>query len=91
MDRLASIREWFNQNLDKPDRFSRTKGPFRQKKGISWFRDSAHEHIRRMREMVEILKRHGISVRQLVTDRPGSIIYEDDFQICAEPFWDTPT
>jgi hypothetical protein len=39
--------------------------------------------------LVVIPEHHGISVRMLKADRVGYIVYEDDFQIVAEPFADT--
>jgi hypothetical protein len=86
------IRLWFNNNLAKPTRFTTSKPPFHRKKSkaLSWFKDTAHEHLSRMRELVDILQNHDISVRMLKTDRVGYIVYEDEYQIVAEPFADTP-
>lgn len=82
------IRQWFNDNLEKPTRFTASKPPFyrKQSKAISWFKDSAHEHIARVRDLVAILQQHGVSVRMLTTDRVGYVVYEDQYQIVAEPF-----
>ena len=82
------IRKWFNENLEKPTRFTAAKRPFyrKQARAISWFKDSAREHISRVRELVAILEHHGVSVRMLKTDRVGYIVYEDEYQIVAEPF-----
>jgi hypothetical protein len=76
------IRKWFNENLEKPTRFTASKPPVyrRQAKAISWFKDSAREHISRVRELVAMLEHHGISVRMLKTDRVGYIVYEDEYQ-----------
>jgi hypothetical protein len=83
-----AIREWFNINLEKPTRFTASKPPFyrRQPKAISWFKDNADEHIARVRELVIILQHHGVVVQMLKTDRVGYVVYEDAFQIVAEPF-----
>jgi hypothetical protein len=35
--------------------------------------------------MVVILESYGINIRVFKTARPGYIVYEDDFQIVAEP------
>ena len=82
------IRQWFNENLERPIRFTASKPPFyrKQSKAISWFKDSAHEHIARVRDLVAILQQHGISVRMLKTDRVRYVVYEDEYQIVAEPF-----
>jgi len=82
------IREWFNKNLQKPTRFTTSKPPFyrKQDKAISWFKDSALEHLDRIRTLVAILENHGTSVQMLKTERVGYVVYEDNFQIVAEPF-----
>jgi hypothetical protein len=36
--------------------------------------------------MTRILERNGICVKKIKTDKPGCLIYEDEWQIVAEPF-----
>jgi hypothetical protein len=79
---LYWLREWFNENLDTPDSFGRARVP----RGICWFKTGATLHIARIWEMVEILERHGVYVRKIRTGRPGYVIYEDEWQLVAEPF-----
>lgn len=90
-EQAGSIVEWFNEHLEKPTRFTASKPPFYRKpnKAISWFKDNAHEHLARVRELVAILEHHGISVRMLKASRVRYIVYEDEFQIVAQPFADT--
>jgi len=90
-EQYVSIVQWFSDNLKKPTRFTASKPPFYRKKNkaISWFKDTAHEPLSHVRELVVILEHHGISVRMLKANRVGYIVYEDDFQIVAEPFSDT--
>jgi hypothetical protein len=86
-----AIRQWFNEHLEKPTRFTASKPPNyrKQSKAISWFKDSAQEHLARVRELAAILQHHGVSVRMLKANRVGYIVYEDEYQIVAEPFADT--
>ena len=89
---LEALLSWFASQLHTPDRFNRTssKGYFRRApKGISWLKDTAREHIDRMRDVAEILTRHGRSVEMLKESRPGYVVYEDEFQVVAEPFADS--
>ena len=90
--RLKEISDWFDENLEKPKRFTTSKPPHYRKKSkaLSWFKDGAEEHLSRIREISEILRHHNIPTRMLKTDRVGYIVYEDQFQIVAEPFADTP-
>ena len=36
--------------------------------------------------MVTILEDHGVSVQMLKTERVGYVVYEDAYQVVAEPF-----
>ena len=56
---------------------------------ISWLRDSATCHIRKMRELAALLESYELQVEMLTTSRPGFVVYEDDYQVVAEPFRDT--
>lgn len=84
-----TILTWFDIHLDKPDSLTRSSKPHALNKAISWFKDSAVQHIQRMRSLQQILEAHGIRVEIIRTDRPGYIVYEDAYQIAAEPFQDT--
>ena len=92
-----AIREqlaWFAKNLPKPVRFNRTrsKGYYRRNtRGICWFKDSATECLSRMRVLQEIAEAHGHNTKMISEQRIGYVVYEDDFQVVAEPFNDTRT
>jgi hypothetical protein len=85
------VYEWFRQNLKKPRSFTRSTKPHAKKVALSWFKDSATEHIAKMHHLVQILASHGTLVDIIQTERPGYVVYEDQFQVAAEPFKDTPT
>lgn len=89
VERVKEVHEWFNNNLNKPSSFNRSSKPHAVNKAISWYKDSAKEHIALMRELASILEGHGIEVIMLQTERPGYIVYEDEHQITAEPFPET--
>ena len=81
-DELKELRAWFNENLEKPTSFGRDT----LRLGICWFKTAATEHISRIWQMVQILERNGIYVKKIRTDKPGYVIYEDEWQLVAEPF-----
>ena len=83
-----STRWWFHEK--RPTRFTASKPPFYRKKSkaISWFKDSATEHLARVCEFVAILETHGVPVRMLKAQRVGYVVYEDKYQVVAEPFAD---
>ena len=84
------IYKWFQKNLRRPRRFTRSSKPHAKKVAISWFKESATEHIRRMREIAAILEHHNIHTEMISSSRPGYIVYEDAYQIAAEPYADSP-
>ena len=53
---------------------------------ISWFKDTApaQEWISVFRDLIAILEDSDVEVGTLTTDRPGEIVYEDDYQIVAK-------
>jgi len=59
--------------------------------GICWFKSDAIEMIRRAFALRALLAEYGMFVTTIITDRPGQILYEDDFQIVAKPVASTPT
>ena len=61
-DEWTSAYEWFQKNLDEPDRFANSSRPHAKRVALSWFKDSASEHIRQMRRLSEILRDHGVEV-----------------------------
>ena len=85
-----SVLDWFHGNLERPTRFSAAKRPFygKKRRGLCWFKDSAREHIAQIRRMVAILHNHGIVVEMLKARRVGYVVYEDEYQVVAQPFRD---
>jgi hypothetical protein len=90
-ERLENIRAWFNENLDRPTRMALSSRPHAKAQGISWYRDTATRHVSKMREFQDVLERYGLVVELLKAKRLGYILYEDEFQVTAYPFNDTPT
>lgn len=84
-----TLRNWFSTHLAEPDRLARSSKANALNVAISWFKDTATEHIRQMRRMADILEAHGIPIVMLRSRRPGYVVYEDDHQVAAEPYSDT--
>ena len=72
--------EWLNEHLPCP--------PFEEsnwsKGAISWFKDSSKIYIDKFWEIKTMLDDYGKHVRVLKTSQPGTIHYEDEFQVVAE-------
>jgi len=95
-ERLRELDQWFDEHLPSPARrrVSKSKSIYsygRNARGIAWLKDTATECISRMRELVAILEKHGHRVEMIREDRVGQVVYEDEFQVVAEPFADTKT
>lgn len=73
--------EWFNTNLPIPKRLKEHG----TERAISWFRPDATEMIGKMRDICRVLEEYGHHVEMLKTRNPGTIIYEDQWQIIAFP------
>jgi hypothetical protein len=83
---IQSVIEWFNEHLPEPQRLSRSTRSHAHNKAISWFRSTSVMHIDRMSSLVSVLKQYRYPVQIIRSTRPGYIVYEDEFQIVAEPF-----
>jgi hypothetical protein len=80
-EELKNLLAWFGKHLEKPTSLGRDKFRF----GICWFKAESTEHVSRIWEMVRILERNHIYVKKIRTDKPGYVIYEDGWQLVAEP------
>lgn len=89
--RLRTLADWFNDHLERPERFNASARAHAKATALSWFKDSAADHLARAWEFVELLSAYGVGVEVLRTKRPGYVAYEDAHQITAHPFADTPT
>lgn len=79
--------EWLERRLPIPDRFSKnSNASHKNTNGISWFKPKSTDALQQIRRIVAVLEEHGARVKILKTTRPGYVVYEDSFQIVAEPF-----
>ena len=85
---MRTTLDWFNENLDKPDRLARSRKAQAAPKAISWMKLDAGDHIDQLHELCEVVSAYH-TVHEVRTDRPGYITHEDSHQVIAEPFADT--
>jgi len=83
-ERLELIYDWLNRNLPCPP-FSSSAWP---RDAVTWFKDSAKDSIKQMREIAVLLEAHDLPVRTLRSKNPGKVLYEDDYQVVVEE-WKT--
>ncbi len=88
-ERLRELLDWFNLNLRRPSRFSRSRrrgaGPG---SAVCWFRPEAREHLARTHELAGIVEENGVPVWRIKSPKVGYVVYEDEHQIVAEPVAD---
>ncbi len=77
---LEETYQWLNENLPCPP-FSTNE---KLKDGACWFKSSAGEPIKKLWEIVTLLKDNDVPVRVLKSKMPGKCLYEDDFQIIVQ-------
>jgi len=82
---LAEALNWFEGNIGTP---ARPRGYRRHTRGVSWFKDTAVDHLARMHEIRRVLERYGHQVEMLTEARVGEVVYEDEYQVVAKPVTD---
>ncbi|TNE32754.1 MAG: hypothetical protein EP349_00955 [Alphaproteobacteria bacterium] len=88
-DILKGILKWFDDNLPEPTRLRKSRKYHTVNIALSWYKPTAINHISKMYELKSFLELHGITTEVIKTFRPGVIVYEDRYQVVAEPFKDT--
>ena len=79
--RLETLLAWFNIHLRIPCVLASSGS----ERALSWFKPSATKAIEYMRELAHLLRQHDRHVQLLNTAKPGTIIYEDKWQVVAKP------
>jgi hypothetical protein len=75
---LQDVLIWFEKNLPSPGSRMATRA-------IYWYKDSAHECIRRMWELASLLETQGYYCDVLKYRSLGNIVWEDENQVKAYP------
>lgn len=83
---LEAYLDWFNRNLTVPVSLGNSWRRRSYHRAVFWFKDSATEHIRVMREMANVFVRNDVPILVLKSPQAGYIVYEDKHQVAAEPF-----
>jgi hypothetical protein len=82
-DWLEELFEWFNDNVPVPP-YSSSNWP---DDVAAWFKtDDTTEIIRRIWDVIALLREHGLNVRILRSTKPGTIYYEDDCQVVVSEY-----
>ena len=77
---FAEQEVWFSKHLKRP------RGIKEHPTAILWFKDTAAEHISRMRALCALLEHKDIAIAYFETMKPGRIVYQDEHQVAAVPY-----
>ena len=83
---LAESDAWFASTCARRTQLSLRAGYRQPKTALCWFKDTAKEHLHRIRALVALLQEHGVAVEVRRLRSPGYIVYEDEHQVAAVPF-----
>jgi hypothetical protein len=78
---IEEAYEWFNENLTVP--LARDL----DRRAVFWFRPEARECVQAAWNLTTAYRDVGIAVSLRRTDCPGRIVYADQNQIAAIPYW----
>ena len=79
---IKKLLVWFDKHLPSPtNEFPPAT--------IFWYKSEKTELIKKTWELASLLRKQGLIVGIIKTEKPGYIFYEDDYQIGAQPFKDT--
>lgn len=81
---IGEVYGWFKENLAVPNRCEQSYGG-RGRPGLSWFKPVATEHVRQMHQLRLAVEECGVLVQILTTRDPGSILWQDEHQLVADP------
>jgi hypothetical protein len=85
---LDETYAWFNEYLPCPPFEAKLRSGEWTPDAVAWFRDDASEPLRRIWDLVHLLRENGVPVRFVASDRSGKIVYRDEYQVVAEtPYW----
>ena len=88
---LGCQLRWLEQHLPEPERFARKRNvSHKYTHGVSWLKPEAGEALRRFHAIADVLRCNDLPVEILHTERPGYVVYQDAWQVVAEPFHGDP-
>jgi len=85
-EKLEEIRVWFNTYLEKPDRFNKQSRKNGKNVALSWFKNTAVDHIRNMYDLVSIFENYDFRIQVIKKEKIGRIIFQDEYQAVAIPY-----
>lgn len=83
--------DWYDANFINPAQVDPSVYDTALNPGaMAWFKATAHVFIERVDGYLSILDTHGIPCVKVASAYPGTVIYEDEYQVVAVPLKDLP-
>ncbi|MNS32262.1 hypothetical protein D3C72_643410 [compost metagenome] len=76
-----TTNQWFNENMPLPTEVNPALYSEAHLQSAAWFKRTAAQQLARIPGYLEILDEVGVGWHAIITDDPGPILYEDDFQV----------
>lgn len=80
-ERIEDFLGWMRKNLEAPKCLDEPEN----ERAICWFKHTAKTPLEKAWEVVSLLRERGVPIEMIKTDDPGTIIYEDEWQVAAKP------
>jgi len=74
---FAEVDAWFEREMPSPPFYADGN----TRKAITWFRSTSSTLVSALAPLKALLDRHNVECRIVETDDPGTIFYEDDYQV----------
>ena len=82
-EQYFDVDDWFQENLPNPPFYEDGNSVG----GVTWFKlGTAQDLVARLAILGEILDRHGVGHLKSYSNDPGTVIYEDEFQVGVIPY-----
>jgi hypothetical protein len=80
-DWLEHELSWLNMHLPSPECLGNTGN----ERAICWFKPEATRPIEKVRGIIALLESRDVHVETVLTADPGTVIYQDKWQVVAKP------
>jgi hypothetical protein len=78
--------DWYDANYVNPSDIDPTVyDPHLNPGAVAWFKMSSADLIKRVDGYLEVLAAHGVGCERAESSEPGTIIYEDQYQVVVVP------
>jgi hypothetical protein len=79
--------DWYDAAYPEPSSVDPTVYDHEVNPGaVAWFKETSTTLIERVPGYLEVLDAHGVACERVVSEDPGRVVYEDEWQIVVVPY-----